>query len=1500
MGSEAGALERFSEPTRSWFRDAFHAPTAVQGEAWSAIAGGSHALVIAPTGSGKTLAAFLWALDSLLNQPAPEPGERCRVLYVSPLKALAADVDRNLRVPLSGIAARGDGELTQVHVGIRTGDTPPGERRRFATKPPDILITTPESLYLLLTSAARSGLRGVRTVILDEVHALAGNKRGAHLALSLERLDAMLPEPAQRIGLSATVRPPETVARFLAGSRTLAEGGRDVRTVRAPALKAVDISVVVPVPDLGDISTAPRTGGRAQDPEKPASNSSIWPHVEARVTELIRSHRSTIVFANSRRGAERLTARINEYAPGSALAHHGSMSREERELVESGLKSGRLPAVVATSTLELGIDMGAVDLVIQVGAPPSVASALQRIGRAGHQVGATSYGVVFPTHRGDLLTSAVIAQRAANGDIEDLRMPANPLDVLAQQLVAMVAVEDWNHDELARVVRRAAPFADLSERALDGVLDMLCGRYPSEEFGQLRPRLVWDRERNELAARPGALRLAVISGGTIPDRGLYGVYLVGGPAGGRRVGELDEEMVYESRVGETFTLGTSTWRIAKITPDRVLVAPAPGSPGRLPFWHGDSPGRPAELGAALGRMVRELAADDEGAAAKLAAWGLDPWATDNLRSYLREQEAATGRLADDRTVVVERFRDELGDWRVVVHSPWGARVNAPWALAMASRLRARLGIDVQPMHSDDGIVLRLPDHEGTPDDPADEAHRATLAMPLFDEHLVLDPTEVAPAVVEALAGSAHFAARFREAAARALLLPRSRPNRRQPLWQQRQRSAQLLGVVSGHPDFPIAIEAVRECLQDDFDVPALTRLMAEIAGGSISVLEVTTPAPSPAARSLLFGYVGQFLYEGDSPLAERRAAALSLDPALLGELLGDGMPDVADLLDREALAQVELEVGLANDRARARDAEQLFDLVRRLGPVSEAELRSRAAVPHEVGSWLAELGNRVLRVEVAGREQLAVLEDAGRLRDALGVELPEGLPAAVVERVADPLGDLLRRHARTHGPFTADQAAGRFGLGVGPVAAGLADLHRRGVLACGRLRPDGAGGEYCDADVLRRIRRHSLRSLRAQVQAVGQRELAVFLPRWQGVGSPWATPDSGRGPALHGLDGLVRAVEQLAGARIPVSALETLVLPARVRDYEPAMLDELISAGEIAWVGAGQLPGDDGMLAVAPSDLARSLLRHHRQDGPQSATHVRILEALGAAGARFFRDLQADVGTPVTETVDALWDLVWAGLVTNDTLGPLRARTTRRATRRTAATARPRRGYVRGLRTAVPPRADAAGRWSLSATGVQEDSDVTALAATLLDRHGVLTRGAAADLPGGFQAAYAAMARLEEDGLVRRGYFVEGLGAAQFALPESVDRLRGTRSDEPGALVLAAMDPANPYGEALSWPERPGGRHPGRIAGALVALVDGELVLYVERGGRTITSFGSEPEPLAAAAAELAAAVRAGAVDRLEIQRIDGDAALESKLPAAAALRRAGFVATPRGLRLRA
>ena len=1575
-------LEQFGVATREWFRGAFPEPTRVQREAWASIAAGQHTLVVAPTGSGKTLAAFLWALDRLHREraldeelAAPDaPSSGTRILYVSPLKALGVDVERNLTAPLIGIrqtALRLGHDAPPVTVGVRSGDTPPAERRRLIAHPPDVLITTPESLYLLLTSSARSTLRHVDTVIVDEVHAVAGTKRGAHLALTLERLDAQLERPAQRIGLSATVRPLDAVARFL--------GGRaPVHIVAPPSEKAFDLRIVVPVEDLNEVGTAPGAPSapewdadipfgdatqaiRDEHPD-PDRAGSIWPFIEAEIVDRVLAHRSTIVFVNARGLAERLTARLNElYAervgeaeppttdptkrlvsaqlmggsgghdgapPDLARAHHGSVSKETRAEVEEALKNGTLRCVVATSSLELGIDMGDVDLVIQVEAPPSVASGLQRLGRAGHQVGEVSQGVILPKHRADVLRSSVVAARMLSGSIESLHIIENPLDVLAQQTIAASALDRWHVDEWLELVQRAAPFATLSRALLDSVLDLLAGKYPSDEFAQLRPRIVWDRDADTFEGRPGAQRLAVTSGGTIPDRGMFGVFMLTGTEDGpeaddpstastgrgrvvgMRVGELDEEMVYESRVGDVIALGSTSWRIREIGPDRVRVTPAFGEPGRLPFWRGDAIGRPAELGAAIGAVTREIAAalqagrDADACVPEPMRPILDAYAASNLIAYIREQREVTGQVPTDRTLVVERHRDELGDWRVILHSPFGRRVHAPWALIVTARVRERFGLEASAVASDDGIIVRVPDVEGDPP-----------GADLF----AIDADEVESIVTREVGGSALFAARFRENAARALILPKPNPGKRAPLWQQRLRAAQLLEVARRYPDFPMILETVRDVLHDVYDLDAFTGLLRRIASREVGLVEVTTEQPSPFARTLLFGYVGEFMYEGDQPLAERRAAALSLDPNLLADLLGAS--SLRELLDPAAIDEVAAELQRTAPGYRARDTEGVADLLRILGPLAVDEIAARldpdliddpSAFAGEAADELID-AKRALRLRVAGVERLVAIEDAARLRDAAGVPLPIGAPVAFLEPVADPLGDLVGRFARTHAPFVAADAAARLGIGTAVVEDALRRFELARRVAHGEFTPGRTGTEWVDERVLRRIRSRTLAKLRHEVEPVSTAAYARFLPEWQHIGGE-----------LRGVEGLVGVIDQLQGAPLPASAWESLILPARLPDYSSAHLDELLASGEVRWHGHGAIGGSDGWVSLHLSDTAPLTLPSAPDEAELSPLAVRILDVLRTRGARFASDLvrdlaepSPDAAAPTAEAVaDACWELAWAGLATTDSLVGLRAllsgptggaSSSAHRTARRPARGRLYRGGFLGERLGVqiPPRA--AGRWSATEFGTDAVTlRAQATGALLLDRYGVVTRGSveAAGIDGGFGFVYRVLAKFEEAGQARRGYFIEHLGAAQFAPAGAIDRLR--RADEARytesppriPLTLAATDPANPYGAALPWPDHDSSHRPGRKAGGLVTMVDGELILYVERGGKTLLSFSEDDELARIAAASLADTVRAARIPNLVIEKVNGTYVLETRL--ATWLQDAGFAATPRGLRLRA
>ncbi|ATY90348.1 ATP-dependent helicase [Pectobacterium atrosepticum] len=1580
---------QFTAATRDWFVSTFGTPTAVQDAAWTAIGGGHHSLVIAPTGSGKTLAAFMHAIDRLFIEqtetftPAPEnarrPATKTRILYISPVKALGADVQRNLSLPLQGIMQarqqRGDAEVV-LTVGLRTGDTTTAERARLVRRPPDILITTPESLFLMLTSRARDALRDVSTIIIDEIHAVAGTKRGSHLALSLERLDALLETPAQRIGLSATVRPVERVAEFLGGERP-------VTIVAPPASRHLDERIVVPVEDMSNIPES--------EPGEDAGNGrpgSVWPHVEASILDQVLSRRSTIVFANSRGVAERLTARLNEaYAArlagagqtastadsfpstqyesiaGStqarsaaatatiARSHHGSVSKEHRAEIEQALKSGELRCVVATSSLELGIDMGLVDLVIQVSAPPSVASALQRVGRAGHQVGGISTGLVYPRSRRDVIDSAVIVDAMLNGRIEAIAPPRNPLDVLAQQTVAAVAMEPLDIDAWYATVCRAAPYRTLPRTAFDATLDMLAGRYPSDDFSGFRPRLVWDRETGQLSARPGAQQLAVTSGGTIPDRGMFSVVLPEGEerAGSRRVGELDEEMVYESRINDVITLGATSWRIQEITRDQVVVIPAPGRSARLPFWRGDGIGRPAELGAAIGAFLGQLEPDISGATntpfseldtrTRLEAIGLDGNAIGNMLALLSEQRAATGVLPTDRTLIIERCRDELGDCRLILHSPYGRRVHEPWALAIAQRIRERWKIDPAVVSSDDGIVARLPDTGRVPD----------------AELFLFDPDKLRRTVAVAVGGSALFAARFRECAARALLLARRTPGRRSPLWQQRLRASQLLESARDYPEFPILIETARECLQDVYDLDALDELMRRLSTGSVRLVEVTTEVPSPFATDLLFGYVAQFMYETDVPMAERRASMLALDSTLLGELLG--RVKLSELLDPLVMAQLDQELQRLATGYRAKGKEGVADLLREIGPLCTQDVAARLdSEGDEAATFLSSLESekRVIRVMIGAREHWASIEDAGRLRDALGVPLPIGLPAAFLESTADPLRSLIARFARTRGPFTTGDAASAFGLGASVAEAVLRQIAEQGKLLSGRFgvrrgmkSPPLVSGdtgtlaqnEWVGDEVFRRLRVRSLQAARKATQPVPRHAYARLLLERQGLVADSSQSVVVKGwnlarGALEGQEGVLHVIEQLAGIPLPVSVWEQQILPVRVRDYAPDMLDALLSSGTVLWSGHGRLGNDDGLVAFhlqefAPETL--SMTAHTAGTLDMSPLQSAILELLSGGGAYFVRQLAAQVqitqsqeyserhGSPdilIDNLHTALWDLVWAGCITNDTLTLLRALAQVAQQPRPRALSSRRRRGLRGLSSAavsetLHPEFTAlnattlAGRWSMIRTDPLPDT-VKAIAWTegLLDRYAVVTRNVTVyeNVPGGFSALQPVFRGMEDTGRVIRGRFVLGLGAAQFAERATVDRLRELAEETisvPTPVALSAVDPGNPFGTILPWPSHASLMRPARRTGAIVVIDGGHLVFYLPQGGRQLFTYidpddAAQTEAIAAALAALSTALSRDKRNRFTLELVNGVPVRMSKLTPA--LKAIGFSSAPKGL----
>jgi ATP-dependent helicase Lhr and Lhr-like helicase len=1571
-------LAPFSEPVRRWFEASFEGPTPAQSGGWKAISGGANALICAPTGSGKTLASFLWGIDRLSRTPE-QRGDGVRLVYVSPLKALSYDIERNLRAPLRGIGA-------DISVGLRTGDTPQSERRAMRKNPPDILITTPESLYLMLSSGAREILATAEAVIVDEIHAVAQSKRGSHLALTLERLEHLVrahadgaagpvtdlepppaagaadtassgwspksaPPPAshgqglQRIGLSATQRPLERIARFLVGPK------RECEIVDAGTAKELDLKIVVPVEDMSEPGAPafPSEDGSPADGEPNAHVRSIWPAIYPELLKLVQEHNSTIIFVNARRAAERLAKRLNELAldevhgelpateqlgnakavsgqdsdvssaggaeeggsgqarrpvfrptdsasdasspgekpsarpdppssatgpaanehgpsPEIARAHHGSLSHEERTVVEEMLKSGQLPCLVATSSLELGIDMGAVDLVIQVESPKSVSRGLQRVGRAGHSLGEVSRGRIFPKFRADLLECAVVAKRMREGAIEETVIPQNPLDVLAQHLVAMAALDEWEVDEVERLVTASEPFQELSREQLENVLDMLDGRYPSDRFAELRPRIVWDRTAGTMHGRKGARQLVVTNAGTIPDRGLYGVHL----PDGRRVGELDEEMVYEARPGQTFLLGATTWRIEEITRDRVIVTPAPGVPGAVPFWKGDGIGRPAELGKAIGAFAREAVSREPKELA--AEYDLDRRAAENLVAYLREQQAATRVVPSDETIVVERFRDEIGDWRLCVLSPYGGRVHAAWGLALAAKIRAERELEADAIWSDDGIVVHLPD--------ADEPPPSDLVL--------VDPDELEDLVVAELSGSALFGSHFRENAARSLLIPRAYPGKRTPLWQQRLKAQSLLEVARDFPRFPVVLETYRECLRDVLDLPSLAELLRDLHSRKLSLVEVETPTASPFASSLLFDYVATYMYEGDTPNAERRAAALALDRDLLRELLGQ--EELRELIDPEALEEVEAQLQHRAEAGRAADRDALQQVLRKVGDLTAEECEERVAEGYSTASMLEKLvaERRAAPVRIAGEERYVAAEDAGMFRDALGVPPPAGLPESFLAEHPDPLVALVRRYARTHGPFPTAQLAARYGVDPTPA---LRELERGGALVRGELLPGGTEREWCDADVLRRVRRASLAHLRREVEPADRDRFARFLPSWQNVDAHRA---AGAGP-----DRLREALAPLQGVTLTPKVWEGDVLPRRLGAYSPAWLDELCTSGELVWIGAGALGRSDGRVALYFRDdvrLAGPPPANAKLERVEGEVHDAIRERL-AAGPDFWLDLLADLDHPAEELHAALWDLAWSGEVTNDAFSPLRAPRLR------AAPPREQRGRRFARRRAGGSSVQ--GRWSLTAPLFENapaaGPRLRAQAELMLERYGIVTRETvlAEGVPGGFAGLYAELGNLELLGTARRGYFVEGLGGAQFALPGAVERLRSLPEAGGSLFLLAATDPANPYGASLPWPKPSSGRRPARAPGAHVLLRDGAPILYVERGGRGILRLADlGDEELAAAMRALADAVAAGRLPKLAIEKLDGDPIIGSGHENA--LLDAGFSRSPRKLTLAA
>jgi ATP-dependent Lhr-like helicase len=1523
-------LSPFTAETRRWFNASFEGATAAQAEGWKAISSGEHALICAPTGSGKTLAAFLWGIDSLARRKERDPG--VKLIYVSPLKALSYDIERNLKAPLRGIGA-------DLEVALRTGDTPQSERARMRRKPPDILITTPESLYLMISSGAREIFHSVETVIVDEIHAVAATKRGAHLALTLERLEHLVrhgfdgdgnvtegppsERRVQRIGLSATQRPLERIGRYLVGPK------RECTIVDSGQRKKLDLEIVVPLEDMSNPGQIDPAGGGG-DPSETVQVRSIWPAVYPELLTLVKAHTSTIIFVNNRRAAERLAQRLNELdengEPGEdphptatetaapsepgrksparggksdpeaegrhdlpqlgreftgtggkadperggegweelplARAHHGSLSHEERVQVEEQLKSGQIPCLVATSSLELGIDMGAVDLVIQVESPKSVSRGLQRIGRAGHGLGETSKGRIFPKFRGDLLESAVVVQRMRDGEIEETTIPANPLDVLAQHLVSMAALDRWGTGAALELVQATASFADISREQFENVLDMLDGRYPSDRFAELRPRLVWDRTEATIEGRKGARSLVVTNAGTIPDRGLYGVHL----PDGRRVGELDEEMVYEARAGQVFLLGASSWRIQEITRDRVIVIPAPGVPGAIPFWRGDGIGRPAELGEAIGAFSREAVEADPATLEK--SHHLDPLAARNLVAYLREQQEATRVVPSDTTIVIERFRDEIGDWRLCVLSPYGGRVHSAWGMAIARKLRDEEGLEVDAIYSDDGIAIHLPD--------ADEPPSSDLVL--------IEPDELEELVVRELGTSALFGARFRENAARSLLIPRAYPGKRTPLWQQRLKSQNLLEVAQDFPRFPVILETYRECLQDVFDLPALDRLLRGIHSRELSVVEVETATASPFASSLLFDYVATYMYEGDTPNAERRATALSLDRELLRELLGQD--ELRELIEPDALIEVENSLQHLTEYGRAEDRDALQQILRRIGDLTLEQIEARTADGYSGKSMIENLvkERRAAAVRVNGEARYIAAEDAGMYRDALGVSPPGGLPASCLEEKPDPMLNLLSRYARTHGPFPTAQLRERYGIDPTPV---LKQLEADGTVVRGEILPGGTEREWCEADVLRRVRRASLAHLRQEVEPADARTYARFLTSWHGI-------DRYRRSGA-GVDRLREILGPLQGVALTPAVWERDVLPRRLGSFSPSWLDELCTSGELVWIGAGAIGRTDGRVALYFREdvrLAGPPPSNAKLESPHGAVHDRIRERL-AEGPTFWIDLVAELEDKPEELHSAIWDLAFNGEITNDSFAPLRAPRLRAVPK----SASRNRRFSQRRRSAGPT---VQGRWSLTEPLFRNAPAVgprlRAQAELMLERHGILTRemALAEGVPGGFSTLYPELSNLEVLGAARRGYFIEGLGGAQFALSGAVERLRSQPDDDQEVVILATTDPANPYGSTLPWPKGDRRRRPSRTPGSYLLTRAGAPMLYLEKGGKGILRLDASlaGDELTGLLGQFVSAAGNGLITPLKVERFDGEPLMGSGFEPL--LLAAGFSRQPR------
>jgi len=1354
-------LHLFHPAVSRWFAESFSSPTPAQEQGWPRIAAGENTLILAPTGSGKTLAAFLYAISELLSHPA-RPTKGVHTLYISPLKALANDVEKNLQAPLLGAAACAqslDLNLRDVSVGLRTGDTPPAERRRMLRVPPELLITTPESLHLLLTSPrAREMLRTVAYVIVDEIHSLAPTKRGTFLALLLERLEEITADSPVRIGLSATQRPLELVACYLGGCDDAGDP-RPVSIVDAGMRKDIDIEVVVPVEDMTDL------------PKPDGIGPTIWSSIFRRLLDEIEEHESTLVFANNRRLVERVAAELNRLAGHDLVrAHHGSVSREQRLEIEGLLKAGRLPALAATSSLELGIDVGAIDLVCQIESPISVASALQRVGRAGHLVRQTSKGRLLPKTRDDLLRMAAIARCMQRGEISSVHVPEKALDVLAQQIVAMASLEPWSTENLFRCVRRAYPYRDLPHEAFTSVLELVSGRYRAPDVSALRPRVAWDRRRDLIEGLPGSRQAVVLNGGTIPDTGQYAMVLDDGKT---KLGELDEEFVFERRLGQIILLGTTRWRILDIGADRVIVAPSDDSEAVMPFWKGEGLGHDAEHGRLLGAFLREC--EQRLDSPQLEGWlrkecALDQSAARNLAAYVREQAARGGGIPNDRRILLDAFRNEAGDKRLAILSPFGRAFHLGLLLAIQGTLREFGQKAPQAVFSNVGILLRV----------------GTLSV---DEILnvlrSLSADNIEERIVAELEHTPFFAFRFRRNAGRALLLPRFRPGKRTPLWLQRLRAHDLLSHAKEHPAFPIITETYREILEDLLPMLALKSFLGDVEAQEATYAVRRDAVPSPFAASLLLDFVNEHLYADDAPAPASRS--VRFDRQGMVNLLRERAGRIE--ISAEALKTIEERLQGIAPFDRARDGVELVDLLRRIGDTDRGQLAARCepTALEALDGLIAD--GRVAGVTVQGSDRidrLVCAEDEARY-------------------VRWDVGDrewVVRRFIDTHGGVTKESVEERY-PGCAHILDGLLEANEISSFITG-------SGEtaYADPDILAGARRLTLSKKRKQYRPVAAEAFSAAVLRRQSVSAPGSDECS-----------LQQVLEQLSGWVMPLPVwLDALA--ARVEGFRFEQLEELIRRGEMTW------RADPERRAVAFASLDDTWTLPRPDEEKVDGLAKRILSRLDERGPAFAQQIAHDVDAKPSDVVLALWDLIWKGRVTNDSLSPILAG------RPDPSRHDPRRRAPWG-----------GGRWSANRPsdpeGFKPDGDhhIADGLRLLFDRYGILCREMVGREPIDidWRYGYPVLSRMEWRGEADRGLFVSGLSGLQFASPGAADALHAP-VDEGAIVMIPTADPANVWGDVVPLLDDGGERIAiRRNPGTYLILRGGTPIVLVEGRGSRLT-----------------------------------------------------------------